>query len=132
MTAARLTTKPGEMRIEPGEQVDGFASVGRGPYTVSEADLLRVSLLRGACIAAAWNRSTFRYGDLAALLGLVPQGMGRSLDLLSVDCARRGEPSLAALLVTAETGRCSEGFVGDAEVERERCYSHWLQRRASR
>jgi hypothetical protein len=114
------------------ETVQPLPECGRGPYRVNENDVARVLLLRGACIAAAWSRSTYRYGDLAALIGIPPQGMGRYLDLLWEDCTRRDEPSLAALVVKGDTGQCAEDFVGEPSSERERCYGYWLQHRGRR
>jgi hypothetical protein len=51
--------------------------------------------------------------------------MGRLLDLLSVDCDRRGEPSLAAIVVNAVTGEIGDDFDGDAAAERRRLYANW-------
>lgn len=109
--------------IDAGEVIQGFG--GRGPYTMTEGDCARVGFLRGACVVAAWHRATLLYGEVAPLLGLVSQGMGRTLDLLTEDCGRRNEPSLAALVVRADTGQVGAGFVGDDAAERERCYGYW-------
>lgn len=54
-----------------------------------------------------------------------PIGLGRLLDVLSVECERRQEPSLASLVVRRETGEVGAAFVGDAEGEREECYRYW-------
>lgn len=116
--------------VAVGETVQGFG--GRGPYTVTEDDCTRLSCLRGACTVAAWHRATLLYGDVAPLLGVASQAMGRVLDLLSEDCRRRGEPALAALIVRADTGRVGAGFVGDAAAERERSYRYWREHRGQR
>lgn len=101
-------------------------------YTVTPDDLFRVALLRGACVVASWGRSTLLYGDVAPLVGLATQGLGRALDLLSEDCVRRGEPSLAALLVKQETGLAGAGFTGNDPEEREKCYQYWRHERGRR
>lgn len=50
-------------------------------------------------------------------------GMGRLLDLLSEDCIRRGEPSLAAIVVNASTGEVGDDFAGDPVAERSLVYA---------
>ncbi|GAA2725787.1 hypothetical protein CAE01nite_20810 [Cellulomonas aerilata] len=51
-------------------------------------------------------------------------GMGRLLDLLSEDCFRRNEPSLASIVVNASTGEVGADFDGDASAERELVFDH--------
>jgi hypothetical protein len=54
--------------------------------------------VRDRLIEAARARETVTYRELIAELRLpyLPQGLGRLLDLLSEDCFRRREPSLAS------------------------------------
>lgn len=85
--------------------------------------------IRDELIQVAAARETITYGELKARLQLpwAPNGMGRMLDLLSVDCLRRGEPSLAAIVVGQQTGEVGIDFDGDPVAERTRVYSqrHW-------
>lgn len=86
-----------------------------------------VMRMRAALIIAAQRRSTVTYQELStAIDGLfVRQALGRPLDLLSEDCVRRGEPSLAALVVKNSTGRVGSAFVGDDGSQRELCFRRW-------
>lgn len=86
--------------------------------------------LRPALIVAAKRRSTLAYSEVATAIDNqhFAQGLkqtGRLLDLLSADCHARGEPSLAALVVRANTGEVGDSFVGDAGVGRKECYKYW-------
>jgi hypothetical protein len=87
--------------------------------------------LRAVLVDAARRQATVTYRDLAAALGhaYLQQGLGPVLDVLAVDCGRRGEPRLDALVVTAAHGEVGEGFDGDAARDREACWSFWGARR---
>ena len=80
-------------------------------------------------IGLAREGATVTYGELREHLRLpyAPVGMGRLLDLLSEDCDRRGEPSLAAVVVNRTTGEVGHDNAGAAAAERARVYSqpHW-------
>lgn len=97
--------------------------------TVTVTDLAYESMpaVRAYLIGVARNGGTTTYGELKDDLELsyVPQGLGRLMDLLSVDCTRRDEPSLAALVVTGHTGEVGYDFAGDAAAERELLYNFW-------
>jgi len=83
--------------------------------------------MRAALIATAQAGAATTYGKLVIATGgpYLAQGLGPALDVLSVDCERRGEPSLAALVVRGDTGEVGDAFVGDADGERELCWTHW-------
>ncbi len=85
--------------------------------------------IRDELIQVAADAGTVTYGELKDRLQLpwAPNGMGRMLDLLSVDCQRRGEPSLAAVVVGQRTGEVGQDFDGDPVAERARVYGqlHW-------
>ena len=85
--------------------------------------------IRDELVQVAADRDTVTYGELKARLQLpwATTGMGRMLDLLSVDCERRGEPSLAAIVVGKQTGEVGHDFDGDPVAERARVYGqhHW-------
>lgn len=76
--------------------------------------------VRDRLIEAARARETLTYGELRDELELPypSQGMGWLLDLVIEDCSRRGEPSLASLVVNASTREVGHDFDGDAPSER--------------
>ena len=82
--------------------------------------------VRARLVEAARAGETVTYGELREELGLpyLVQGMGRLLDLVSVDCARRGEPSLASMVVNASTGEVGADFDGDPAAERASVLAH--------
>ncbi|MBD8061048.1 hypothetical protein [Oceanitalea stevensii] len=82
--------------------------------------------VRDRLIEAARTRETMTYGELRNELALpyLTQGMGWLLDLVSEDCFRRGEPSLASLVVNASTGEVGSDFDGDAPSERDLVFAH--------
>ena len=74
-------------------------------------------------IGAAENRQTVTYGDVAAIVGLPPQGshMGRVTgQVLSAIVLREqacGRPMLAAVAVSSTNGLPGPGFFGLAEEQ---------------
>jgi hypothetical protein len=117
------------LHLQHGEEVEVRQAGRQVARRVTEHDIVRVALARGHCAALAGLRATVLYKDLADLVGLANQGLGSTLDLLSEDCTRRGEPSLAALVINKKTGHAGDQFRGDDAVGREQCYEHWLQQR---
>jgi hypothetical protein len=89
--------------------------------TVTDTAFECLPRVRDRLIEAALARETVTYGELREELRLpyLVQGMGRLLDLLSEDCFRRNEPSLASIVVNASTGEVGDDFDGDARTERE-------------
>lgn len=89
--------------------------------TVTDTAFECLPRVRDRLIEAAVARETTTYGELRNELDLpyLPQGMGRLLDLISEDCLRRGEPSLASIVVNASTGEVGDDFDGDAPSERD-------------
>ena len=83
--------------------------------------------LREVLVGVAARRVTISYGELAGALdhAYLQQGLGPVLDVLAVDCARRGEPRLDALVVRRSAGEVGPGFDGDAASARGACWSHW-------
>ncbi len=106
-----------------GEKVD---MKGRR-MTVTQKAFDSLPRVRDHLIDVARAGQTVTYGQLVADLGLpyLPRGLGRLLDLLSEDCLRRNEPSLAALVVSDSTGEVGSDFAGDAQSERGDLYAHW-------
>lgn len=95
--------------------------------TVTETDLMVLPRIREYLLAVAKRHDTVTYGELKADLKLVHavNGLGRLLDLLSFECGKRDEPSLAALVVSKRTQEVGESFAGDAGEERELVYARW-------
>ena len=111
------------MELELGEKV---VSGGR---TVTVTPLAHETLpaVGQRLIEVAGARETITYGGLRRDLDLryLVQGMGRLLDLVTEDCLRRGEPSLASLVVNATSGEVGTASYGDPAAERERVHAHW-------
>jgi hypothetical protein len=83
--------------------------------------------MREILVDVARRRATITYGELATALdhAYLQQGLGPVLDVLAVDCARRDQPRLDALVVTRASGEVSHGFDGDAARDRQACWAHW-------
>lgn len=106
-----------------------FALKGRSGH-VTVRDVASVAAIRPVLIALARHGGTTSYGGLKEAAD-VPQpaaGLGRLLDLVGTDCRRRGEPDLAALVVTTGTGEVGDKYGGDAAREREQVYRWWADR----
>ena len=88
-----------------------------------------LSRLRPALIDVARRRDTITYGEasLATQNAYLPRGMGPMLDVVTIDCTRRGEPSLASLVVTKSGGEVGSAYGAGAVEERRRCYHHWAK-----
>ncbi len=97
----------------------------RKTYTIKPEDLDQLARLRLMTQTAALLGGTVTYSQVEALIGIPHRRPGRLLDLLSTQCQRAGEPSLAALVVQKHTGRCGYNFDGDEDKARLACYDHW-------
>lgn len=86
-----------------------------------------IRLLREHLKGVARRGETITYGEASEVTNdaYIPQGLGPLLDLLSIDCQRRDEPSLAALVVRADDGEVGDSFVGDPQAARDDCYTFW-------
>lgn len=98
-------------------------------FHVSGRDIDAISRMRGFLVDEARARATVTYGELVRTLDLPcpARGLGRLLVLLSEDCARRGEPTLAAIVVTASTGEVGDGYGSGAFADRRELYEFWSQ-----
>lgn len=94
---------------------------------VTELDVVSLPRVRSALIAVAQAGGTTTYAGVkvAADLPHAVNGLGRLLDLVGVDCGLRGEPDLAALVVTSSTSEVGADYDGDARTERELVYRRW-------
>ena len=95
--------------------------------TVTPTDVEWLPRMRSYLIGVASTGGTATYGSMKADLGIphAINGLGRLLDLLSEDCLRRDEPSLASLVVNSSTGEVGQNFSGDAQAERALVYKRW-------
>lgn len=127
------TTKPRDpcqdhemsLMLKMGER---FEMKGR-TLTVTPTAFECLPRVRTILIEAARSGETVTYSEMHDQLDLpyAVNGMGRLLDLLSEDCIRRREPSLAAIVVNATTGEVGEDFAGDPVAERALVFAqrHW-------
>lgn len=83
--------------------------------------------VRDELIGVARRGGKITYGELRAAANLThpPNGMGRLLDVISEDCRLRREPSLAPLVVNAETGEVGVDYDGDPASDRQLAYDYW-------
>ena len=67
------------------------------------------------------------YGELSESIGrsVLPRHMGPLLSMIGHDCAARGEPSLASLVVSAATGEVGTRDESWAPPERLACWARW-------
>ena len=82
---------------------------------------------RSVLLDIAEHREVITYGELSESIGrsVLPRHMGPLLSMISHDCAARGEPSLASLVVSAATGEVSTGDSSWAPPERRACWARW-------
>ena len=117
------TGGPG-LHLNLGEKVP----IKQSTLTVTETDVAVLPRLRDYLMGVARARGTVTYTEVKVDLELphAVNGLGRLLDLLSVECVdRRGEPSLAALVVAQDTGEVGADFEGDPVATRDEVYAHW-------
>jgi hypothetical protein len=88
---------------------------------------------RPALITAAMRRSTMTYGELARAIDLDPNvplshHIRRVLDVVTLDCNGRKEPSLAVLVANEKSGEPGPGFRAGKvpwHTETRRCFDRW-------
>ncbi len=114
------------LRVEVGEEV---ALDVRGGRTVRVTPHMHEALtrIRVALVATAQARAITTYKALNEATGrpYALAGLGPVLDVLRVDCSRRGEPPLPSLVVRVSTHEVGDGYVGDAPADRADCWHHW-------
>lgn len=73
-----------------------------------------VGQARAALTVAAMRSTLLTYKELGVAIGMsgvqLRNSLPRVLDLLSEDCNDQGEPSLAALVVSGDTGKPGAGW----------------------
>lgn len=109
--------------LTPGERLE----IKGKTLKVSHLDVDSVLAMRPVLISVAQERTTIPYGQVKTKADLphMPTGMGRLLDITKVECERRGEPDLAALVVNAKTHEVGDMYGTGAVREREDVYQHW-------
>ena len=107
---------------------------GARRFHVSKRDLESVASMRTFLVDEARARATVTYGELVDTLRLPapPKGLGRLLVLLSEDCARRGEPTLAAIVVRQSTGEVGDGYGAGARDDRAELFDYWASHPSGR
>lgn len=114
------------LRVAVGEEV---ALDLRGGRTVRVTPHMHEALIRirAALAATAQARAITTYKALNEAAGhpYALGSLGLVLDVLRVDCIRRGEPPLPALVVRKSTHEVGDGYVGDAPADRADCWHHW-------
>lgn len=114
-----------EVLVRVGDELPPAANGSRRRVTERMARAL--PLLRAALVTAARTGRTMTYGEASAAVGnaYLPRGMGPLLDAVALDCARRGEPRLDALVVTQDRGEPATGFDGSPVHDRAEVWAHW-------
>ena len=82
---------------------------------------------RSVLIEVAQHREVITYGELSEAIGrsVLPRHMGPLLSMIGHDCAARGEPSLASLVVSAATGEVGTRDETWAPPQRLACWAVW-------
>ena len=88
---------------------------------------------RPVLIEVAQHREVITYGELSDSIGrsVLPRHMGPLLSMIAHDCAARGEPSLASLVVSAATGEVGTGDSSWAPPQRLACWARWGEKWAN-
>ena len=91
------------------------------------------SAARCVLIEIAQHREVITYGELSDSIGrsVLPRHMGPLLSMVSHDCAARGEPNLASLVVSSATGEVGTRDSSWAPPERLACWARWGEKRAN-
>ena len=82
---------------------------------------------RSVLLDIAEHREVITYGELSESIGrsVLPRHMGPLLSMIDHDCAARGEPGLAALVVSAATGEVGTRDESWAPPQRRACWMQW-------
>ncbi|MCZ4548175.1 hypothetical protein BS618_32625 [Rhodococcus erythropolis] len=101
---------------------------GNAEVTITELLSTTLDAARSVLVDVAKSGKKITYGELAKRsgTGYPAQSMGKVLDVLSLDCSDRGEPSLAPIVVRAATDEVADGYVGSPEDDRAALYQWWV------
>jgi hypothetical protein len=112
------------LKLQAGETI---SVPWRRPVKVTPRLAETVPLARAALLLVAQLGRTVTYKQLSVAVDrrYSPRSLGNVLDLVSVDCRLRHEPSLAALVLRGDTNEPGDGWIGDAQAEQKLCFEHW-------
>ena len=101
--------------------------VGERMHTLTPRLAEATARSRAVLVDAAAHREVVTYGELSEMIGglVAPRRMGPLLHMLDHDCAARGEPALAALVVNAASGEVGTASTTWAPPERLACWEYW-------
>ena len=101
--------------------------VGERMYRLTPGLAQSTLAARSVLIDVAQHREVITYGELSDSIGrsVLPRHMGPLLSMVSHDCAARGEPSLASLVVSSATGEVGTRDSSWAPPERLACWVTW-------
>ena len=101
--------------------------VGERMYRLTPGLAQSTLAARSVLIDVAQHREVITYGELSEAIGrsVLPRHMGPLLSMIDHDCAARGEPGLAALVVSAATGEVGTRDESWAPPQRRACWMQW-------
>ena len=101
--------------------------VGERLYRLTPRLAEATNAARSVLIEVAQHREVITYGELSDSIGrsVLPRHMGPLLSMIAHDCAARGEPSLASLVVSAATGEVGTRDETWAPPQRLACWAVW-------
>ncbi len=101
--------------------------VGERNHTLTPRLAEATARAREVLVEVAGHGEVITYGELSRSIGglVLPRHTGPLLHMLAHDCAERGEPDLAALVVSATSGEVSTPDRSWAPPQREACWRYW-------
>ncbi|BDA63261.1 hypothetical protein [Actinomyces capricornis] len=112
---------------QPAITVGARYPVGQRRIRLSDRVARILLQCRPILIDVATHGEVITYGELSEAIdgAVLPRHMGPLLHMIAHDCAARGEPSLAALVVRAGTWEVGTADTSWAAPERRACWEHW-------
>lgn len=101
--------------------------VGERLHTLTPRLARASAAAREVLVDVAAHREVITYGELSDAIdrAVLPRHMGPLLHMIDHDCAARGEPGLAALVVSAAHGEVGTRDTSWAPPERRACWDRW-------
>ena len=112
--------------------VGDYFPVGERMHRLTPRLAQATNTARSVLIEIAQHREVITYGELSDSIGrsVLPRHMGPLLSMIGHDCAARGEPSLASLVVSSATGEVSTRDSNWAPPQRLACWAAWGENQA--
>jgi len=90
----------------------------------------KLPAMRQRLVFVATKKAVLTYGDLMKEFRVNRYELSHALSRLGRQCQDLQEPILTSLVVSKQTGRCSDGFekefnIENEDAERAECYRHW-------